>query len=197
VGKKMVHFSFLPVPFHQAVPMMLSFGKSDGSNSGTIRVADIYLETAARSHNFYGFNNALYFLADNGSSGMKSGRQTEPVGGTQLLKDIYPGSASAFATNAGGSFAFARCGNIMVNSISEHPLLCRPPMTIWNYGNRMETNAANGFVLLIFIRAPMVHSHFTLMNLTTTCIFLLIMVQMERNSGNRRDWRRNSNGEGY
>jgi ELWxxDGT repeat protein len=69
--------------------------KSDGTDSGTLRVADISPGSASSMPNsFFSFGEKAIFIADNGIQGKEWWITQGTSSTTQLLKDIGPGSAS-------------------------------------------------------------------------------------------------------
>ena len=69
--------------------------KSDGTDSGTLRVADISPGSASSMPNsFFSFGEKAIFIADNGNQGKEWWITQGTSSTTQLLKDIGPGSAS-------------------------------------------------------------------------------------------------------
>ena len=78
----------------------LELWKSDGSESGTVRVADIR-PGAASSFPFdlVTVGNTLYFTANNGSQGYELWKSDGTQAGTVLVKDIHPGSANSVPGN--------------------------------------------------------------------------------------------------
>jgi trimeric autotransporter adhesin len=93
----------------------LELWKSDGTESGTVLVKDINpgaSDSWSSSFNFFtSFNNNLFFFADNGTQGFELWKSDGTSGGTQLVKDIYPGINSsnpnaAYFVVSGGELYF-------------------------------------------------------------------------------------------
>ncbi len=88
--------------------------KSDGTSTGTALVTDIHPGSANSlgNHFFYpnyadltNINGALFFVANDGSSGFELWRSDGTSTGTALVKDIHPGSAGSYPfelTNVNG-----------------------------------------------------------------------------------------------
>lgn len=88
--------------------------KSNGTAAGTVLVADLtagedstnFSETSP----FLAINNVLYFVADNGLSGMELWRSDGTAAGTRLVKDIHRGSDGSVPqelTNVNGTLYFS------------------------------------------------------------------------------------------
>jgi ELWxxDGT repeat protein len=79
----------------------LELWKSDGTAAGTVMVKDIRPGT---TNTFSGFNSpyltaaggTLYFVADDGVSGLELWKSNGTAGGTVVVKDIVPGAGSIF-----------------------------------------------------------------------------------------------------
>ncbi len=89
--------------------------RSDGTEEGTYQVKDINPSTATSSSapgvtSLKVFNNAIFFVADDGSAGAEVWRSDGTNAGTQILKDIAPGvgsSSPARLTVSGSNLFFA------------------------------------------------------------------------------------------
>ncbi|MCC6371332.1 MAG: T9SS type A sorting domain-containing protein [Bacteroidia bacterium] len=77
--------------------------RSDGTIAGTYMVKDIWATTGnalSTFSNYKGFYNGfLYFLANNGINGAELWKTDGTTAGTNLLKDINPGTATSNITN--------------------------------------------------------------------------------------------------
>ncbi len=79
--------------------------KTDGTTSGTVRLADINPGNAPSNPSYFTpFVNDLYFIANNGTNGRELWKTDGTTSGTQLVKDIKPGALSGFTQNCCGDF---------------------------------------------------------------------------------------------
>ena len=98
-------FFFIACSFSNASYDDVELWKSDGTNSGTVRVADINPGNAPSYPGYFeAFNNTLFFVADNGTNGRELWKTDGTTAGTQLVKDIKPGIDAGFSQNCCGSF---------------------------------------------------------------------------------------------
>jgi trimeric autotransporter adhesin len=75
--------------------------KSDGTNGGTSRVADINSGiNGSFPRDFDEFNNLLFFVADDGIHGSELWKTDGTTSGTQLVKDIYLLGSAFFIPNS-------------------------------------------------------------------------------------------------
>nr|WP_314005952.1 ELWxxDGT repeat protein [Xanthocytophaga flavus] len=76
---------------------------SDGTDAGTVLLNDIYTGTqSAFTQNTISFirnGNYIYFVADDGTTGLELWRTDGTIANTKLVKDIYPGSQSSIPDN--------------------------------------------------------------------------------------------------
>ncbi|MDJ1481273.1 T9SS type A sorting domain-containing protein [Cytophagaceae bacterium YF14B1] len=76
---------------------------SDGTNAGTVLLKDIYTGTqSAFAQNIISFirnGNYIYFVADDGISGLELWRTDGTAANTTIVKDIYPGIGSSIPDN--------------------------------------------------------------------------------------------------
>ena len=89
--------------------------RSDGTMTGTVRVADIYSGSESSSPNkLTGVNDTLFFAADDGENGSELWKSDGSAEGTVLVRDINPtefygyayGSSPAELTNVNGTLYF-------------------------------------------------------------------------------------------
>jgi ELWxxDGT repeat protein len=81
--------------------------RSDGTDSGTTLVKDIYAGAdSSKPHQFIAYNNMVLFLAKNAANGEELWRTDGTDGGTMLVKDINPGPASCTSIELFPGFAF-------------------------------------------------------------------------------------------
>ncbi len=106
-------FFFVACSFSNSSDDDTELWKSDGTNAGTERVADINPgNDASYPSNFIPFNNELYFSAKAPSSGRELYKTDGTTTGTILIKDIYPGVNNGIDYNsymiiwAGNTFYF-------------------------------------------------------------------------------------------
>ncbi|MGL4465428.1 MAG: hypothetical protein ACRC1K_25030 [Planctomycetia bacterium] len=82
--------------------------KSDGTKTGTVRVADIRLGFASNPEQLTNVGGVLYFTADDGTSGRELWRTS--ASGVERVADLYPvanfGSRPQELTNVGGVLFF-------------------------------------------------------------------------------------------
>jgi ELWxxDGT repeat protein len=85
--------------------------KSNGTESGTVQVKDIYSGGNGSSPRYLAnINGTLFFTAYDGTTGWELRRSDGTAAGTTLIKDINPGSTSSWAsylTNVNGTLFFS------------------------------------------------------------------------------------------
>lgn len=71
--------------------------KSDGTETGTVMVKDIYPGTASSNPVFLtNINDTLFFTATNGTNGEELWKSDGTEAGTVMVKDIRPGTGRAY-----------------------------------------------------------------------------------------------------
>jgi ELWxxDGT repeat protein len=97
--------------------------RSDGTQLGTQLVRDINPSGGffggSNPSNFTPVGNILYFTADDGSTGTELWRSDGTQIGTQLVRDINPGTASAFDASFSRMPNFAVLGNVLYFSAND------------------------------------------------------------------------------
>jgi len=94
--------------------------KSDGTESGTELVKDIYVGgNNGDPNNLYVVNNTLYFTAINGTNGRELWKTDGTEVGTIMVKDINPGSAASIPAAPASSYYFTHLDDTLFFSATD------------------------------------------------------------------------------
>jgi len=145
--------------------------KSDGTTSGTVRVADINPGYAPSYPSYFTVvNNTLFFIANDGTNGRELWKTDGSSSGTMLVKDIKPGVNSGFSQYCCGDFGlyniWEKNGSFFFVAQAEMIQKC----------GKATVQQQVPFVLQILIREQLLRIHPILHRLIMICILLQTII---------------------